>query len=283
MVGKRYHRAQLIHDSSNDRVLYVPLRFYFCNVSGAAFPLISTQFHTVAVNVTLESIDNLIAVSAENVVPYLCKDDTAVTASNALSQVGIETTHVYLDSDERKRFAASNFEQVITSLQDHPAVIPSNATTSVQQLHINHPVIELIWFVQRKKQFAAGNYFNFSGVYNRDPIKKMSLTLNGQKRYGDEKSLGVGDTNAVFFRLKEPFEKHSKIPRNFIYCYSFALNPEDMCNPSGSLNFSRIDNVKIDFTLQDELKDEECNFRMFARHYNVIAFTESMAGMKFAS
>ena len=282
MVGKRYHRAQLIHDSAHDRVLFVPLRFYFCNVSGAAFPLIATQFHAVAVSVELEEVKNLLVVSANNVRAHLCSSNDAVDKNNAFNQIGIETTHVYLDRDERSRFAKSNFEQVITSVQTDSGTIPKNVLTLKQPLHLNHPVIELIWFVQREDQMTSGNFFNFSGVYSRDPVKNISLTLNGQRRFGEEKGLHA-DSNAVFFRLKEPFEKHSKIPRNFIYCYSFALNPEDMCNPSGTLNFSRIDNVKIDVELQKELKDETCHFRIYARHYNVIAFTESMAGMKFAS
>ena len=51
-------------------------------------------------------------------------------------------------------------------------------------------------------------------------------------------------------------EKHTNIPKSFIYNYSFALLPES-CHPSGSLNMSRIDNVDLTLSLQPELSKEE--------------------------
>ena len=63
-------------------------------------------------------------------------------------------------------------------------------------------------------------------------------------------------------RFLIPIEKHTSIPDNFIYVYSFAINPESF-QPSGSCNFSRFDNDNLKSNLKIILKIHKLKFLLF--------------------
>ena len=86
------------------------------------------------------------------------------------------------------------------------------------------------------------DYFNYSGLTEPltgaklDPIRFVDMRLNNQCRFYR--------AEGRYFRLVQPYQHHTNIPKCFVYCYSFALHPED-AQPSGSCNFSRIDNSEL--------------------------------------
>jgi len=141
------------------------------------------------------------------------------------------------------------------------------------RVSFNHPCVELWWACRRQCQEKANNWFNFSGVMNQDPIKTATIFVNNNIRISRD---------AGYFRLVQPFQHHSNIPDAFIYCYSFALFPESAA-PSGTCNFSRIDNVELQFELQEDLANEACTIIIYCRNVNVLRFTEGLAGVAFAN
>ena len=262
MIGKRFTIAQLVADSQFARRLYVPLPFYFDLKSGNSLPLVSLQFHSVQIHVCFAQLQKLIQVSDCDVKVVRCVDSQPITNNDL--QAMLDTTYVYLDMEERDRFAVGSFQQLICQVQQYS--MTSRAGNIKAQLNFNHPVIELIWAVQRKCQADANNTFNYSGFQNRDPIVRASLRLNNLRRF---------DREGPYFRMVQPWEKHTNIPKAFIYNYSFALHPES-CQPSGSLNMSRIDNTELNICLQNELATEEVALYVFARSWNILRFKEGL-------
>ena len=269
MIGKRFTRAALVADSQRARRLYVPLPFYFTRHSGNALPLVSLQFHSVQINVAFANIERMIQVSDCDVTVVKCSDGQAIT-SNDISAV-LDTTYIYLDMDERDRFAVGSFQQLITQLQQFSTT--ATGTNIRAQLNFNHPTIELIWAVQRKCQADANNTFNYSGFYGLDPVLAAGLRINNLPRFSRE---------GAYFRMVQPYEKHSLIPKSYVYNYGFALHPED-CQPSGSLNFSRIDNVEMNIDLQPELSGETVSLIVFCRNWNLLRFKEGLGGVLFSN
>ena len=141
MIGKRLTRAQLVADSSRDRRLYVPLPFYFTRHSGNSLPLVSLQFHSVQVSVSLNPIHKLIQVSACDVTVVRCSTGQPVTPNDVLSY--IDTSYIYLDMEERDRFAVGSFQQLITQVQQF--FTTNKQDTLNCQLNFNHPCLELMW------------------------------------------------------------------------------------------------------------------------------------------
>jgi len=107
----------------------VPLQFWFCRHAGLALPLIALQYHEVKVSLTFDTNANV------------------STSTGSLSSVQLWADYIYLDTDERRRFAQVSHEYLIEQVQ-----YQSSSPASSHKLNFNHPVKELIWCGQR----AAG-------------------------------------------------------------------------------------------------------------------------------
>lgn len=270
MIGKRWTTAQLVLESSEDRTLYVPLPFWFTVSSGNALPLVSLQFNTVQIHIEFASLRECIQVSGPGIMVVKSRDQMPLTANDLLAR--IETTYVYVDIDERDRFATGSFEQLIT--QNQYQDICTQGQQIRLNLNFNHPIMELLWAVRRRSQEMCNNHFNFSGKYGRDPVASVHLRLNNLSRF----SVREGK----YFRLVQPYQHHTNIPTAFVYCYSFALHPEEPV-PTGSCNFSRIDNVEFIVDLQESLRSEEVKLIVIGRAWNVVRYRYGLAGIAFQS
>jgi len=270
MIGKRYTRAQLVQDSKKDRRLYVPLYWWFTYTSGNALSLVSLQFHAVSVFMCFEELRRCVQVSDCDVLVVKCRDCQPLNNNDLYAR--LETVYIYLDVEERDRFATGSFEQLI---QQHQAFNSCfNSCQIRMQLTFNHPIIELIWAVRRRCQELCNNHFNYSGKWGEDPIKFVQLKLNNNSRFSGREGR--------YFRLVQPWQWHTDIPDNYIYCYSFALHPEDS-QPSGSANFSRIDTVELIFDLQDGLNGEEVSVIVFAVNWQVFRYRQGLGGIAFGN
>jgi len=270
MVGKRFTRAQLVSDSKHDRRLYCPIPWYFTQTSGNALPLVSLQFHGVQIAICFEFLRNCVQVSDCDVIVVKCRDCSPLNAQDLIAR--LDTLYIYLDIEERDRFATGSFEQLIVQHQQF-YMCTQNCQIRIQ-LNFNHPIIELIWAVRRKCQEVCNNWFNYSGKFGKDPIEGVMLKLNNLPRFSGREGR--------YFRLVQPWQWHTDIPDSYVYCYSFSLHPED-AQPSGSCNFSRIDNVELTFDLQQGLSNEQVTVIVFATNWNVFRFRDGLGGVAFAN
>jgi len=140
------------------RTLYVPLQFWFCRNTGLALPLIALQYHEVRVNVEFESLNRLLVWSG-----------SAPALSNfSFTSASLMVDYVYLDSEERRRFAQVGHEYLIEQVQyTEESVTPASGSANVNQkvkLNFNHPCKELVWAC-KVGAFTGGDLSNsFSGV-----------------------------------------------------------------------------------------------------------------------
>jgi hypothetical protein len=123
------------------RTLYIPLQFWFCRNPGLAIPLIALQYHEVRINVEFEQWTNC------------CYYELAGTAAapqsiQSLTAASLYIDYIYLDTEERRRFAQQTHEYLIEQLQFTGAESITSSSNKIQ-LNFNHPVKELIWVVQR--------------------------------------------------------------------------------------------------------------------------------------
>ena len=111
---------------------YIPLQFWFCRNPGLALPLIALQYHEVKLKITFSK-----ASSTCN----LCELTPPVGSWN---DARLFIDYIYLDSDERRRFAQVKHEYLIEQLQFTGAE-HIKGTSSSHRLNLNHPVKEIIW------------------------------------------------------------------------------------------------------------------------------------------
>jgi hypothetical protein len=113
--------------------LYIPLQFWFNRYVGLSIPMIALQYHDVEIEVIISNLESIIVRD--------CNFDTNLIT---LKDVSIMTDFIYLDSEERRRFAISGHEYLIEQLQ-YNGVEPVQVDVQRYKLDFNHPTKELIW------------------------------------------------------------------------------------------------------------------------------------------
>ena len=160
-------------------MVQVPLQFWFCRNPGLALPLIALQYHEVKLKFTWG------------------------TTAGDVTGCKVFADYIYLDTDERRRFAQVSHEYLIEQLQKQT----SGGSTS-EKLNFNHPVKELIWTNQ-----AAADY------------DTAILKLNGHDRFSAQQS--------EYFQLRQPFDYHTAVPRQNLPVVSKKLVSSGANNLTG--------------------------------------------------
>jgi hypothetical protein len=112
--------------------------------------------------------------------------------------------------------------------------------------------------------------------WGNNPVVCAKLLLNGQDRFSER--LGS------YFDLVQPFQHHTATPATGINVYSFALRPEEH-QPSGTCNFSRIDNASIQMVVSANTvwAGGMANVRVYATNYNVLRIMSGMGGLAYSN
>jgi|UniRef100_A0A6C0LD25 hypothetical protein len=292
MVGANDKLATIGTDANTGANLYIPLEFWFCRNVGLALPLIALQYHEVKINILFETKEN-------------CKG-TGDNISD-LPSVSLWVDYIFLDTDERRRFAQLSHEYLIEQLQFTGTESVSSAASIKPKLSFNHPCKELVWFcssdhsantTDAQKGVVNNNWVNYStkvntyaadntGLYNAtsaidstNPVKSAKLVLNGNDRFAARPG--------SYFNLIQPYQHHENIPSNpGINVYSFALKPEEH-QPSGTLNMSRIDTAVLNLDINQVdtyLSNNQFskNLHVYAVNYNVLRILSGMGGLAYSN
>jgi len=247
--------------------LYIPLQFWFNRNPGLSLPLIALQYHEVKLDFEFRAFVD-------------CVVGTITGTPLSMVNASVWVDYVYLDTDERRRFAQVSHEYLIEQLQFTGDESISNTSNKIK-LNFNHPVKELIWVIQLDANITVSNgnrYADYTNAgatgpndYNgADDLVDAKLQLNGHDRFETRK--------AAYFNLVQPYQHHTRIPATGIYVYSFALRPEEH-QPSGSANMSRIDNA----TLQLTTSAGPSKVRIYAINYNVLRIMSGMGGLAYSN
>ena len=112
--------------------------------------------------------------------------------------------------------------------------------------------------------------------WGENPVVTAKLQLNGQDRFSEREG--------SYFDVVQPFQHHTRAPDSGINVYSFALRPEEH-QPSGSCNFSRIDNATLQLVLSSATVGgtATAKVRVYATSYNVLRVMSGMAGVAYSN
>jgi len=112
--------------------------------------------------------------------------------------------------------------------------------------------------------------------WGENPVVTAKLQLNGQDRFSEREG--------TYFDLVQPWQHHTRAPDTGINLYSFALRPEEH-QPSGSCNFSRIDNATLQLVLSNATVEgtNTAKVRVYAVNYNVLRVMSGMGGLAYSN
>ena len=281
---------------------YVPLRFWFCGKPGLALPLISLQHQNINLKINIRSRNECVTGAGE-----------LNTITGTMTEFKIYGDYIYLDVDERRKFAEGSHEYLIEQLQFQRNTITSNSDNEIE-LNFNHPCKDIIWVFQNttRNAQATGNafdaadytdatnimgndWFNYNGsainatapvyipgsspnatggngVSSNDPFTSAQLQFNGANRFSARPP--------SYFKYVQPLTYYQNMPGKNVYCYSFALKPCEH-QPSGTCNFSRLDNAKLKLNHIDNAAGANLTIAVFTRNYNVLRISSGMSGLAY--
>ena len=247
---------------TDNNKLFVPLEFWFCRNVGLALPLIALQYHEVKFKIEFASLSDVtveFTTDSSGLIPSsLNEGSTSIQFPN----VNIWVDYIYLDTDERRKFAQLSHEYLIEQLQftGEESISPSTQT----RLNFNHPVKELVWV---EKSTAVSRDISYGGK-----LESALLKLNGNDRFARR--------DRKYFSLVQPYQHHTNIPDNNINVYSFAIKPEEH-QPSGTLNMSRIDSAILAQKYDSPVAGDTVS--IFAVNYNVLRILSGMGGLAYSN
>lgn len=285
MIGENITATADDAASIDAQTLYIPMQFWFNRNPGLALPLIALQFHEVRVKFEFRNARDV----------YV---GTAASNTLALGTTSLWVDYIYLDTDERRRFAKQSHEYLIEQLQFNGDETISSTTSVKPKLNFNHPCKALVWVLQNDLNLSSSNQVQDAGgngdLYDRrnwsdsttltsggNPILTAKLKLNGHDRYAEQ--------TGEYHDLVQAYYHWSRIPGGTgvgskyttsrgINTYSFALHPEKH-QPSGTLNWSRIDNSTLELTFASQ----SGVLKIFVINYNVLRITAGMGGLAYAN
>ena len=268
---------------------FLPLIFFFNRNPGLALPLIALQYHEVRIDL-----------------------DLASDFGTNFTGLKVWGNYIYLDTEERRRFAQKGHEYLIEQVQHTGTdALAASGSTKQVRLSYNHPVKELVWCTDLTSNVVGdlNGLWNFTKtavtVTSASSVLGGSaetfvapasagapqLFLNAATQF-DEDTSGPLDTfklvlngqdrfkeqEGKYFNSVQPFVHHSGSPMPGVYAYSFALKPEEH-QPTGTCNFSRIDNAQVSVKTSETGR----NLHMFATNYNVLRIQSGMGGLAFSN
>ncbi len=199
----------------NGATLYIPLEFWFCRNIGLSLPLIALQYHEVKLKITFEDASKCI---------YSLSGGNTVNASGtwALSNVGIWVDYIFLDTDERRKFAQLSHEYLIEQVQYFTESLSSSSQQNYR-INFNHPCKELIWVAKLSGDTTRNHWYNYT--VKNDGYFTTAVNVLGSS------GLTAQDYQASLFQLSSGITSSST---DFLSNISFNIEPgfhKDAVNP----------------------------------------------------
>lgn len=293
-----------------NRKIYLPLQFWFNKFASMSFPLIAIQKTVMNITFNLRRLQELYTVvdwvgaggTGTRVKPsnsnhYIGNflSNAPATQSSLFINPRLEINNIFLDNEERKRFALATHDYLITQIQLVKQSYNISTSVPVILTNINKPVTELIMMIRRSDMEDVNDWSNYTN-WNVPDIPPYSLayvnpygaplTINsGNIVYYKNKNLlksalvrlmaneiTMGDAinndtptgnrlngkDFLFYNLMENFNSQTNIPPEGIYTYSFSLDNANL-QPMGAVNFSSINNKDLMLNLTPINQTETMN------------------------
>ena len=291
--------------SIKSRILSIPLPFWFSKNPALSLPLIKLINKFITLKIEFENIENLYTIYSPiynmNISPLHYNEihKTNITINNFINNNNfyayLEATYVILDTDERKSIMDSPISEfLIETSTSMTTSFPSGANSiRVVDVKSQLQVKEVIWTLKRNDNVNKFNNtlnYSYSVPFNNEKSIMKSAALIWDRGSTNAR---VEEKDAFFYNSIQPYQYHSTIPKQGIYCYSFAIYPEKWF-PSGSYNSAGVstklfiklneypkDYVDIIYNNNNIINNTDIICTVYIVQYNLLVFQSGAVGLKF--
>ena len=251
---------------NNTTAGFLPLKFFFCKDWNVSLPLVALQYHDVEIRITWSTT------LGTSLTSYAGLNGLASgTAAYSSFQYEAWTNFVYLDQAEREYFANTPMDLLITQLNRIPI-----ATTNMQELALAHPI-----------KFLAFSANNYSTAYSTGAAQIPAINYQFKTQIN---GVDIGDSRSMFQWMDVPQYYHTPYGYNHnsatanVAIISYCLDTSKL-QPTGTLNFSRIDTYRIVAPAGVSLSTLAggAGRYFYAMNYNVLRIKDGMGGLLYSN
>jgi hypothetical protein len=149
----------------------VPLQFFFNKYLECALPIIFFRYHEVKISIKLNNLYNII-----NVDPALITDNVNIDNYVRIVDARLLTEYIYLDEDERVKFATYAHEYLVDYVQESNADIISQAQTI--NFDYFNSVKSMYFTIQSNQSLYYKNYNYNTNIIVEGTITSNIITIN---------------------------------------------------------------------------------------------------------
>ena len=266
--GKQTNYKNMIKKSVNHNETYfqggkvhIPLMFWFCQNTdhkhySHILPLVALGENTIELIIELRNYTDII----------YSTDDSSPSATQSLTEAYLIVDYIILDEPDRINYLKQEHQlYLMHQVQSQTYDLEANMTNkNISLRNFKYPIVELFIVIRRNDNETSRKYFNYSDsttVSGADtPIDKLRLTFDGRDR--------IEELDAEIFTQVIPGTVHDNVENNFIHCISFALEPDNIGQPTGSCNFSEIYDPTLHITFNSGVAAS--TIMIYALNYNVL-------------
>jgi hypothetical protein len=274
----------------DSELVYIPLKFWFCNEPYKPLPVIALQYTDIYIDVKFRKFQDCVLILEKNNNNLYHSNKTHIEIP--IEEVSLQANFYYLELEERKKLALKEYEILITQSQLRSTIF--NSTTSLL-VDFNHIIKDMFFFIHPNKNINNGEYFNFSTkldypsadlnpltnfeLWDLTPqkhlLQKARLLFNGAER--------IEWRDAKYFYRMQNHENYKNKLDAFIYLYSFTVDPTRYTNSSGC-NFSRIDNPQLQVEIKPDTvynSNDTYTLSCYATNFNILIIKNGLVGLKY--
>lgn len=231
---------------------FMPLHFFFCDMQ-SFLPLLALQYHEVEIRITWGPNIS----GADNIIPY--------------------ANYIFLDTQERQAMVQKPMEIIITQVQTVPFHVTDGTQNTIDLSFLNHPVKTLFFGAIPDNLTDSFTFSDASFQVNGTPVfegmsplyfyvvQSFFHTSYAHIHFNDKTASGTYPKNQ---------------PQNtLLYMYNFCLNTTSY-RPTGTCNFSRIDNAKI---ILNNVSSNKTTGYLYAVNYNILKIQNGLGGILFGN
>ncbi len=188
--------------------------------------------------------------------------------------------YIYLDNYERSLFLSNSNEYIIPVINTLPD-LTVYSTNVIYNLPLYNPTKLIVWRAMLLSNYNSNDLFNYTASPYTDLLSNVSdniiknelLYINSKKRMEID--------SYQYYTLLQNYQNKFKTTQKGINTYSFSLNPLDL-QPSGSLNFSKIDDAYLQLTLNSIINYQNpAIIKAYSVYYNLFRTNNGVGGLGF--
>ena len=220
---------------------YIPLRFWFNKDIGMSIPLVSLQFSDVKIKLVL---------------------DSTIANNIEIKESTLLINYIFLDEQERSKLLRADHDFIIEQLQ-----ISGPESHNPVSLSFNHPVKALFWNIYDANYDSVSLLCNNHYVFD-NTSDYFHLIQPYESECNNKFSFNTKNRNWTFGKFRTSESYNSSM-------YSFCLKPKHS-HPSGSINFSKIDDAILRFK---NISKTSFSIYVFAINYNIFKIINGLIGL----